>query len=113
MLQRITIMSHLLHTSVSSVPSSVADIVEANRKEDKVELTKRVLSLKRVIAQSIGIKDVGSIALRLTQKDSQAAVVLMAQLTQDQRVVGELGTDANLIIFNLKWDLTDPTTSSK
>jgi hypothetical protein len=104
-------MSYLPNTSVSSVPSSVSEIVEVNRKAARVALNGLVLELKRTVVNAIGTKDKGSIDISTSAKYNQAAVVLMAQLTSDARVQGELTmvtTEDHRIRFQLTWDLTGP-----
>jgi hypothetical protein len=102
-------MSYLPNTSVSSVPSSVSEIVEANRKAARVALDGLVLELKRTVVNAIGTRDKGSLDITVAERYRQATVVLMEQLTSDSRVQGSLiDAGSGRTAFKLTWDLTDP-----
>jgi hypothetical protein len=93
----------------SSIPSSVADIIELNRRAARATLDASVLKIKRNVVDAIGVRDVGSITLGISMVLSQAAMILMEQLTKDPRVRGELSSNVDASLqFKLSWDLTQP-----
>jgi hypothetical protein len=94
---------------VSTMPSSVEEIIELNRRAARDALDASVLKIKRNIVDAIGVRDVGSITLCIHIILSQAAMILMEQLTKDPRVQGDLSSSVDgSLQFKLSWDLTEP-----
>jgi hypothetical protein len=95
--------------ALSSMVQSVEDIIELNRRAAKDALDASVLRIKRNVVEAIGVQDVGSITLGLHMILSQAAMVLMGELTKDPRVQGQLSKSGDgSLQFKLQWDLTGP-----
>jgi hypothetical protein len=96
-------MQHQACNGLDSVMVIVAD----NRRVARLALDGLVLELQKTVVQAIGVRDQGAIDISASERYRQAAVILMAQLTQSPKVQGTLTEDDGSIRFQLSWDLTE------